>query len=115
MHFAGPDQLHGFEERLTTDIYPSDHAWTPNWELPDERIDKWYHTMESVREAGMAATTFQIEYDEETAFFARRKIFEYAVVGQFENTLSRHCKGSCMVGDRWERSQTVVIAVVKNV
>ena len=22
MHFCGPDQLHGFEERLTTDIYP---------------------------------------------------------------------------------------------
>ena len=24
MHFVGPDQLHGFEERLTTDIYPAD-------------------------------------------------------------------------------------------
>jgi choline-sulfatase len=22
MHFVGPDQLHGFEDRLTTDIYP---------------------------------------------------------------------------------------------
>lgn len=79
MHFVGPDQLHGFEERLTTDIYPADHAWTPDWEMPDERIDKWYHNMDSVREAGVAATTFQIEYDEETAFFARRKIFEYAM------------------------------------
>ncbi|MEO0621714.1 MAG: choline-sulfatase [Pseudomonadota bacterium] len=79
MHFVGPDQLHGFEERLTTDIYPSDHAWTPDWELPDERIDKWYHNMDSVREAGVAATTFQIEYDEETCFFARRRIFEYAM------------------------------------
>ena len=77
MHFVGPDQLHGFEERLTTDIYPADHAWTPDWELPDERIDKWYHNMDAVRQAGVAATTFQIEYDEETAFFARRKIFEY--------------------------------------
>ena len=81
MHFVGPDQLHGFEERLTTDIYPSDHAWTPDWELPDERIDKWYHNMDSVREAGVANTTFQIEYDEETAFFARRRIFEYAMEG----------------------------------
>ena len=26
MHFVGPDQLHGFEERLTTDVYPSDHV-----------------------------------------------------------------------------------------
>src|SRR6185437_587081 len=24
MHFCGPDQLHGFEERVTTDIYPAD-------------------------------------------------------------------------------------------
>src|SRR5262245_6922830 len=29
MHFCGPDQLHGFEERLTTDIYPADFGWTP--------------------------------------------------------------------------------------
>ena len=77
MHFVGPDQLHGFEERLTTDIYPADHAWTPDWELPDERIGKWYHNMDAVRQAGKAATTFQIEYDEETCFFARRKIFDY--------------------------------------
>ena len=31
MHFIGPDQQHGFEERLVTDIYPADFAWTPNW------------------------------------------------------------------------------------
>lgn len=39
MHFAGPDQLHGYEERLTTDIYPSDFGWTPNWGDP-EAIDR---------------------------------------------------------------------------
>ena len=37
MHFCGPDQLHGFEERLTTDIYPADFGWTPDWTRPDER------------------------------------------------------------------------------
>ena len=31
MHFIGPDQLHGFNERLTTDIYPSGLDWTPDW------------------------------------------------------------------------------------
>ena len=31
MHFVGPDQLHGFQERVTTDIYPSDFGWTPDW------------------------------------------------------------------------------------
>ena len=45
MHFVGPDQLHGFEERLTTDIYPADFGWTPDWDHPDERIDWWYHNM----------------------------------------------------------------------
>jgi len=78
MHFVGPDQLHGFEQRVTTDIYPADYAWTPDWELPDERIDKWYHNMDSVREAGVAATTFQLAYDEEVAFAAKRQIFDYA-------------------------------------
>ncbi len=78
MHFVGPDQLHGFQERVTTDVYPSDYAWTPNWELADERIDKWYHNMDSVREAGVAASTFQIDYDDEVAFYAKRKIFDYA-------------------------------------
>ena len=37
MHFCGPDQLHGFEERLTTDIYPADYGWTPDWDHPDDR------------------------------------------------------------------------------
>jgi len=51
MHFCGPDQLHGFEERLTTDIYPADFGWTPDWTRFDERPG-WYHTMDSVTQAG---------------------------------------------------------------
>lgn len=39
MHFVGPDQLHGFESRRTTDIYPADSGWTPDWRAPHERID----------------------------------------------------------------------------
>ena len=78
MHFVGPDQLHGFNQRLTTDIYPADFAWTPDWEMPDERIDAFYHNMSSVQEAGVAATTNQIDYDEEVGWSARRKIFDYA-------------------------------------
>ena len=30
MHFVGADQLHGFERRLTSDIYPGDFYWTEN-------------------------------------------------------------------------------------
>ena len=34
MHFCGADQLHGFEERLTSDIYPGDYGWSVNWDEP---------------------------------------------------------------------------------
>ena len=78
MHFVGPDQKHGFEDRITTDIYPSDFAWTPDWEAHDERIDKWYHNMQTVKESGMAQATFQIDYDDEVGFAARRWLFDYA-------------------------------------
>ena len=37
--FVGPDQLHGFEARLTTDIYPADFGWTPDYRKPGERTD----------------------------------------------------------------------------
>ncbi|MEM1427880.1 MAG: choline-sulfatase [Pseudomonadota bacterium] len=72
MHFVGPDQKHGFEDRVTTDIYPADFAWTPDWEAADERIDKWYHNMATVKESGVAVATFQTDYDDEVAFAARR-------------------------------------------
>ncbi|MEM9472719.1 MAG: choline-sulfatase, partial [Pseudomonadota bacterium] len=78
MHFVGPDQKHGFEDRVTTDIYPSDFAWTPDWEAPDERIDKWYHNMQTVKESGVANATFQIDYDDEVGFAARRWLVDYA-------------------------------------
>lgn len=78
MHFVGPDQLHGFEERLTTDIYPADFAWTPDWSSSDERIDKWYHNMDPLSEAGQAITTHQIDYDEEVGYTSRRKLLDLA-------------------------------------
>ncbi len=78
MHFVGPDQKHGFQDRITTDIYPSDFAWTPDWENAGERIDKWYHNMATVKESGMAQATFQIDYDDEVAFAARRWLFDRA-------------------------------------
>ncbi len=78
MHFVGPDQMHGFEDRVTTDIYPSDFAWTPDWENAGDRIDKWYHNMQTVKESGEAMATFQIDYDDEVEFAARRRLFDYA-------------------------------------
>ncbi len=76
MHFVGPDQLHGFEERLTTDIYPPDFGWTPDYRKPGERIDWWYHNMGSVTGAGVAEITNQMEYDDEVAYNASRKLYD---------------------------------------
>ena len=76
MHFVGPDQLHGFEERLTTDIYPADFGWTPDYRKPGERIDWWYHNMGSVTGAGVAEITNQLEYDDDVAHQAKAKIYD---------------------------------------
>lgn len=78
MHFVGPDQLHGFEERLTTDIYPADFGWTPDYTRPGERIDWWYHNLGSVTGAGVAEITNQLEYDDEVAYHATRKLYDLA-------------------------------------
>ena len=78
MHFVGPDQMHGFEQRLTTDIYPADFGWTPDYRKPGERIDWWYHNMGSVTGAGVAEITNQLEYDDEVAFQAEQKLYDLA-------------------------------------
>lgn len=77
MHFIGADQLHGFEERLTTDIYPADFGWTPDWARFADR-PTWYHSMDSVLTAGTAVRTNQLDYDEEVVFTTRRKLFDIA-------------------------------------
>ena len=78
MHFVGPDQLHGFEERRTTDIYPADFGWTPDWRAPDERIDWWYHNMDSVTGAGVAEVTNQLLFDDEVGHHAVRALHDVA-------------------------------------
>ena len=76
MHFVGPDQMHGFEERLTTDIYPADFGWTPDYTKPGERVDWWYHNLGSVTGAGVAEITNQLEYDDEVAYNAGAKLYD---------------------------------------
>src|SRR5216684_1030144 len=80
MHFCGPDQLHGFEERLTTDIYPADYGWTPAWDHSDER-PSWYHNMSSVIDAGPCVRSNQLDFDDEVAFAAERSLFRHVRSG----------------------------------
>jgi choline-sulfatase len=76
MHFVGPDQLHGFEQRLTTDVYPADLDWTPDWRLPATERLPWYHTMESVLTPGVCTASMQMDYDDEVAHRAVRKLHD---------------------------------------
>ena len=84
MHFVGADQLHGFEERLTTDVYPGDFGWTPDWSRPGERVGWWYHDAASVKESGVAEITNALEYDDEVAFHAVRRLYDHARYGEGE-------------------------------
>ena len=74
MHFVGPDQLHGFEERLTTDVYPSDFDWTPDWRLPAGERLEWYHNTTSLLSSRVAEAAMQTDYDDEVCFRAVQKI-----------------------------------------
>ena len=78
MHFVGPDQLHGFEERLTTDVYPSGFGWAANWDAAAEPPGKWYYDFESVTGAGPVLANFQIDYDDEVGFAAVRRLYDLA-------------------------------------
>ena len=69
MDFAGADQLHGYEERLTTDLSPSDFGWTPDWDHP-EVVQHWYHSLQSVAEAGPCDYSLSLQYDEDACFKA---------------------------------------------
>ena len=82
MHFIGPDQFHGYEERLTTDVYPADFLWTPDWRLPDESWLEWHHSMRAVLDAGPHRRSVNVAYDDEAEFEAVRWLHEYADGGK---------------------------------
>ncbi len=81
MHFVGPDQHHGFEERLTTEIYPADFSWTPTESYGDlsrdeeARFAAGTSSVESVLDAGPKARTMQIDYDEEVCHRALQELY----------------------------------------
>jgi choline-sulfatase len=74
MHFIGPDQLHGFEERPMPDVYPAGLDWVPDWRLADDETLPWYHDLSSVQRAGPVLGTLQIDYDAEVVDHACRTI-----------------------------------------
>lgn len=79
MHFVGADQNHGYTERLTTDIYPSDYGWTADWEAPGPYpYAPSRMTVRGVIEAGVCVSSMQTDHDEEVAHTTVRKIHDLA-------------------------------------
>lgn len=77
MHFVGPDQLHGYEERLTTDIYPSDFSWTPDF-LKGPEYRPTGVSMRPVVEAGPCVRSLQIDYDDEVEYRGVQRLYDLA-------------------------------------
>ncbi|SHJ31039.1 choline-sulfatase [Shimia gijangensis] len=75
MHFIGPDQFHGFEKRLTADLYPADFSWVPNWE---DEGDRDTNDARAILISGIAERTVQMDYDEEVTFKAVQNIYDLA-------------------------------------
>jgi choline-sulfatase len=78
MHFVGAEQLHGFEERVTTDIYPSDFGWTADWSQVKQPYSPSRMSLRSIVEAGLCERNLQIDYDEEVAYRAEQWLFDQA-------------------------------------
>ncbi|MDP6040410.1 MAG: choline-sulfatase [Candidatus Latescibacteria bacterium] len=80
MHFVGPDQLHGFNRRLTTDIYPENFSWVKDeWIQLKENKGQNYEEIMSHRASyhsrgyhghNIKVGTWNgpLSYDEETHF-----------------------------------------------
>lgn len=75
MHFIGPDQYHGFEERLTPDLYPADFSWVPNWGDEGKRDT---NDPRSVTISGICERSVQIDFDEEATYRAIQHLYDMA-------------------------------------
>jgi choline-sulfatase len=67
MHFIGPDQLHGFRKRLTTDVFPANIDWVPS---PDGEHQGGHAQNYVPPNVGVRKWTKFLAYDEETQFRA---------------------------------------------
>ncbi|MBD0329225.1 MAG: choline-sulfatase [Thermoleophilia bacterium] len=70
MHFIGPDQLHGFRRRLTTDVYPAGLDWVPTQDEQGRFVRGGHARLYTAERAGVAPWTKFFSYDEETQFRA---------------------------------------------
>ena len=77
MHFVGPDQLHGYAERLTTDIIGADFVLTPDWR-DGEHSNPAGATVSMVLQSGSCKRSLQIDYDDEVEHCGVQKLWDLA-------------------------------------
>ena len=77
MHFIGPDQLHGYNERITTDVYPASFAWVPHWDKGAGYITSGV-TCGSVIEAAACIRSMQMDYDDEVEYRGIQRLYDLA-------------------------------------
>ncbi|TDZ20296.1 Choline-sulfatase [Colletotrichum orbiculare MAFF 240422] len=117
MHFIG-DQLHGYETRLTSDIYPGDFGWVVNWDEPDTRLE-WYHNSSSILQAGTCVRSNQLDYDEEVMYRSTQFLYDHVREGPekrpFALTVSlTHPHDPYTIEDKyWDLYEDVDIALPK--
>jgi choline-sulfatase len=76
-HFIGVDQMHGFEDRTTSDICPAEPIWFSHWDRDGERPLPWYHTFDNVKTGGLAERSTQQDHDDNVAFTARQWLYDW--------------------------------------
>ncbi|MEM7209191.1 MAG: choline-sulfatase [Pseudomonadota bacterium] len=77
MHFVGADQLHGYEKRHTTEIYPANFAWTVDWSKGRE-YRPTNLTMAPVIESGPCVRSMQMDYDDEVGYHGIQALYDLA-------------------------------------
>lgn len=75
MHFIGPDQFHGFEKRLTADLYPADFAWLANWDGEGKRDT---NDERGILTAGVCERSVQLDFDNEVTHCAVQNVYDMA-------------------------------------
>ncbi|MDQ3707695.1 MAG: choline-sulfatase [Chloroflexota bacterium] len=76
MHFIGPDQLHGFRRRLTTDVFPAGVGWVPSLDAQGKFGGGGHARLYVAPNVGVRPWTKFLSYDEETHFRALEYIRE---------------------------------------
>jgi choline-sulfatase len=70
MHFIGPDQLHGFADRLTTDVFPAGVDWVPSVDEQGRFPAGGHARHYAGDDPGVRPWTQFMAFDEETQFKA---------------------------------------------